>query len=143
MNRYMKIFAVALVVLLSIFACRESTDGNANPVLTSGEKDEMGFLVVNLPIEGDIYYTGDVLTINWQSYGPLKGVNIFLFKKTELRATIVNNIENYGKYIWQIPEDTRDSHHYLIKVVNSENREEFKFSDNFSIFNRTGILRID
>jgi len=139
MKRYLKSFVTAIVVMISVFACRESNDGNANPVLTPGEKDETGFLAVNSPAEGAIYYTGDVLTIKWQSYGPVKGVNIFLFKKTELRATIVENIENYGIYIWQIPEGTRDSHHYLIKVVNSENRDEFKFSESFSIFDSTAI----
>jgi hypothetical protein len=62
-------------------------------------------------------------------------IDIQLYRKSEFKFTITENLENTGKFDWIVPIDIPLSNHYLVKVINHNNTDVYKFSGRFGIQN--------
>lgn len=81
---------------------------------------------------GKIYKRGKNYPLNWTS-GNLSGqVNIELFKGQE-RIPVENNVPNVGKYQWHLISGLKKGNDYRLKFTNSKDRNDFIYSDPFSI----------
>jgi hypothetical protein len=130
---FFKFLIVAFIIVIIITGCREAHTGSSDPNFIAHELDFNEKIRINLPARGDIYVPGESLEIKWISSSSLVKVDIFLYRKSDLKRTIVQNYVNSGSYIWQIPGNIDNSNNYFVKAVNSSNNEEFNFSGIFGI----------
>jgi len=89
-------------------------------------------LIVNKPSFGTIYNPGDTLGIEWVA-PTIMEIDIQLFRKSEYKFTLIENLENNGKFNWRIPNDISPSNHYLIKIISHNNTYIYEFSGQFGI----------
>lgn len=81
---------------------------------------------------GRVYKRGRNYPLNWTS-GNLSGqINIELFKGQE-RIPVENNVPNVGKYQWRISSGIKKGNDYRLKFTNSKDRNDFVYSEVFSI----------
>ena len=71
----------------------------------------------------------------FSSLSSISNIDIYLYRKSVLKRTITLNLVNQGSYTWHIPNVIDNSINYTVKVVNSNNPEEFNSSGRFTILN--------
>jgi hypothetical protein len=128
------IFGAIFILLLT--GCRQLLEGTNDPGFITTDLEPVEKIIVTSPARGDFYAPGDTLEIKWlTSFSSVNKINIFLYRKSNLQRTIIENTQNAGSYLWRIPGAIDNSVHYIIKVVNSNNPEVFNFSGQFGIKN--------
>lgn len=83
---------------------------------------------------GGTYYKGDMLSINWNTYGAGSYVTIELYKEDYYYSTVAVNVGNYGYYSYSIPESASSSSSYRIKITSASNSSIYGYSNYFSIY---------
>jgi hypothetical protein len=135
---YNSLFA-AIVIILIIPGCRETLNESTGTNIIIPNYEPIENIIVSSPEDGDIYHPGGSVTIKWLSDSTLSKVDIFLFRKSELKRTITLNYENNGIYRWHIPDNIDYSTRYKIKVLNSSSSIDYNFSGRFEILKRDNI----
>ncbi len=127
MKKLINLFLISLS--LFILSCRQSSE---NLLVDNGVRYAI-LLNVSSPKSQDIYKPGDKVRIKWNVLSEMKKVDIHLYKKSEYILTISPGVVNTGEYLWTIPSDINQSHHYKIRVMNHEDPTQFNFSEVFYI----------
>lgn len=119
-------------VLLS--GCRQIFGDGTKPELIVQPPIEANYINVTEPLWGTIYHPGDTVKIKW-SAPTIKRVDISLYRKSEFKIIISNNVENTGRISWVVPDEIPSSNHYRIKINNHNNEDSYNFSKQFGIHN--------
>lgn len=85
------------------------------------------------PSSKDVWKIGSEQIISWEQPSNVRRIRIELYRKTALQRILVNETSSKGFYIWQIPDDISVSLNFKIKVINTENENQFGFSERFII----------
>jgi Ser-Thr-rich glycosyl-phosphatidyl-inositol-anchored membrane family len=120
------IFSVLLSGCRQIFGEREQSGS-----IVSAPTEAANINVIS-PVHGTIWNPGDTITIKWIA-PTIKKLEIQLYRKSEYKFTITENLENIGQFNWIVPLDIPLSNHYLVKVANHNNQDVYKFSGRFGI----------
>jgi hypothetical protein len=75
-----------------------------------------GWISVNSPSDGQVYYEGDTSYITWTSNGAGEYVKIELYRGDSY-YTITSNTSNSGSYLWTIHTYTPSYYAYQIKIT--------------------------
>jgi hypothetical protein len=118
--------------LFILFGCRDIFGDRTEPESIIQPPEEGSNLIVTEPIHGKIWNPGDTIKIKWVA-PTIKKIDLELYRKSEFKFVIANEISNTGNYSWIIPTDIPLSNHYLIKVSNHNNADVFKFSGRFGV----------
>jgi hypothetical protein len=130
-----KILFQLLIISLSTLipvGCRDIFGDRTQPQSIVQPPDEGSNLSVIEPVQGGIWNPADTIQIKWIA-PTIEKIDLQLYRKTELKFNIAINLENSGAYQWIIPLDIPSSNHYLIKVINHNDVDVFKFSGRFCI----------
>ena len=129
---------ISASILFSLFTgCRQLLGGANDPGFITTDFEPVEKFIVISPVRGDIYAPGDMIEIMWlTSFSSVSKINVLLYRKSALQRTIIEDHQNVGNYFWQIPDAIDNSIHYSIKVVNSNNPEEFNSSGRVGIINK-------
>jgi hypothetical protein len=130
-------FFISVAIFISLLTgCRQFLEGTPDPGFITPDLRLVDKIIVTSPARGDFYAPGDTLEIKWLTpFSSVNKINIFLYRKSNLQRTIIENTQNAGSYLWRIPGAIDNSVHYIIKVINSSNPEVFNFSGQFGIKN--------
>ncbi len=129
-----KVVLSAAILIVLFTGCNQLPEGANDSGFITTDFETVKKIVVSLPVNGDIYEPGESVQVKWSSsFSNISNIDIYLYKKTALRKTLAQNLVNQGSYTWLIPNVIVNSVHYKIKVVNSNNREEFNYSGRFQI----------
>ncbi|HSW55739.1 MAG TPA: Ser-Thr-rich GPI-anchored membrane family protein [Ignavibacteriaceae bacterium] len=120
------IFSVLLSGCRQIFGEREQSESIVSA------PTEAANIIVTSPAHGTIWNPGDTISIKWIA-PTIKKLEIQLYRKSEYKFTIIENLENTGQFYWIVPLDITLSNHYLVKVANHNNHHVYKFSGRFGI----------
>ena len=132
-NNLITVVSFLLVMFLSFQSgCRLFNENSEPPNLILQAPDEADNISVTEPVFGNIYSRGDTLKIKWIA-PTIQKTKIQLYRKSDLKITIVQNEVNNGFYYWIIPPHIPISNHYLIKISSQINENIFKFSGQFGI----------
>ncbi len=127
-------FTLKTLLIFSILfsGCRQMFGDRAQSESIVQAPDEASNIFVTSPVHGTVWNPGDTITIKWIA-PTIRKMEVQLYRKSEYKFTIIENIENVGKYEWIVPLDIPLSNHYLIKVANQNNHDVYKFSGRFGI----------
>lgn len=131
MKRLLLILFIPSILLF--FSCSEGRD------IADPDVDVSTFAYVNTvmktvqPTEGEIWHPGEEREIKWQTSKDVKQITIQLFKKTQFKGNLVKGHSTSKPFIWKIPESITPSHHYRIKLINSQNSDQTRTSEDFFI----------
>ena len=123
---------VSLILSVLFISCRDGLD----IVTSEGDLDDappVTIIRISSPAEGSIWEPGTIQNINWRINSEVRNVRIELVKKFNFVFTISHSSPNDGVFLWDIPEEIAQSHHYRIKIINTADEEEFKYSGEFFI----------
>jgi len=126
---------IVCILLLSIYllsGCKDIFSDETQPISIIQPPPEASNITVTEPVFGTIRNPGDTLHINWIA-PTINKIDIQLYRKSELKLSIVENLENNGHFEWKIPFEIPLSNHYLIKIVSHINYNIFAFSGQFGI----------
>jgi len=116
--------------------CRQLLEGANDPGFITTDFEPVEEIVVSSPVNGDIYEPEESMQIMWfSSLSSISNIDTYLYRKSVLKRTITLNLVNQGSYTWHIPTVIDNSINYTVKVVNSNNPEEFNSSGRFAILN--------
>lgn len=128
-------FIVLALIFICFYSCRQSINNEQDT--GNGLVDPPPFgpgLNLISPAAGDIWLPGTSSKIRWEVDPNEFKVNILLYRKTEFKFVIAENLDNAGEYLWNIPFGIQQSHHYRIHIVYSENSFQNHFiSEEFYI----------
>jgi len=119
-----------------IYNCRDLLKDKSDEFLLNPDIEPETAFNVYYPYDALEIEPGEILKIKWFSKESIEFVDIFLYRKSTQMYTISMRNLNNNEYTWHIPNDLHWSLHYSIKVQNHYNKEEFGFSDTFSIIER-------
>lgn len=117
-------------VLLS--GCRQIFGESEQSESIVSAPTEAANIIVTSPVHGTIWNPGDTITIKWIA-PTIKKLEVQLYRKSEYKFTITENLENSGQFNWIVPLEIPLSNHYLVKLANHNNHDVYKFSGRFGI----------
>lgn len=120
------IISICIVSCSRIFRDSEPPESIVQPPLEASK------IVVVEPIFGIVYSSGDTLCIKWTA-PTISKISLKLYRKSEYKLAIIENIENNGSFDWMIPNNIPHSNHYLVKVMSHNNENIYEFSGQFGI----------
>ncbi|MBT8377625.1 MAG: GPI anchored serine-threonine rich family protein [Ignavibacteria bacterium] len=123
---------LTLLLILFFTGCRQFFGDGQQPESIVQPLNETSKIVVTAPKHGTIWKKGDVIDIKWIAPS-IEKIKIQLFRKSNYELTISSNTENDGLYEWSIPNDIPLSNHYVFKVSNQNDSNEFEYSGRFGI----------
>ena len=134
----MKAFSLTLKTLL-IFSvlltgCRQIFGDREQPELIVQAPIEGNSISVYEPVWGTIHHPGDTVIIKWIA-PRIKRLDISLYRKSEFKMLIGNNVENSGRIDWIVPNEIPSSNHYCIRINNYNDADTYNFSKQFGIHN--------
>lgn len=129
-----KIFQLFLISLTTytLVGCRDIFGDRTQPQSIVQPPYEVTNVVVNEPIQGNIWNPEDTIQIKWIA-PTIRKIDLQLYRKTELKLNSAVDLDNSRTYRWIIPLDIALSNHYLIKVINHNDMDVYKFSGRFGI----------
>ena len=129
-------FTLLSLLICPVFltGCRQIFGDGTQPESIVEAPVENANIVVSEPVHGNIWKPGETIRIKWIA-PTIKKIDIQLYRKSEFKFTIAGNLENSGKFDWIVPVDIALSNHYLVKVINHNNTDVYKFSGRFGIQN--------
>ncbi|MCW8803888.1 MAG: GPI anchored serine-threonine rich family protein [Ignavibacteriaceae bacterium] len=132
----MKAFKIILKSLLIcsilLTGCRQIFGDGTQPESITQAPTEGSNIFVSSPIQGTIYNPDDTISVKWIA-PTIKKIDIQLYRKSEYKFTISENLENTGSFDWVVPLEIPLSNHYLLKVINHNNSDTYQFSGRFGI----------
>lgn len=130
------IFMTMMIIfsVLSFNSCRDIFGDREQPISIVQPPIEGSNISVVAPSYGSVWNPGDTILIKWLA-PTIKQIDIYLFRKTEYKFRISDNIKNNGYFYWIVPSDINSSVHYRIKISNHNNAETYSFSGQFAILN--------
>jgi Ser-Thr-rich glycosyl-phosphatidyl-inositol-anchored membrane family len=126
------ILKTLLIFSLLLSGCRQIFGDREQPDSIVQTPIEASNIIVTSPVHATIWNPGDTITINWIA-PTIKKIDIQLYRKSEYKFTITDNLENSGSFDWIVPLDISLSNHYLVKIVSHSNPDIYKFSGRFGI----------
>ena len=120
------------ISLLTMVGCSDIFGERTEPESIVQPPEESSYLVVTEPVHGKIWNPGDTVRIKWIA-PTIKKIDLELYRKSEFKSNLADNIINNGTYYWIVPQNIPLSNHYLIKVSNHNNTEVFQFSGRFGV----------
>ncbi|MDD3558463.1 MAG: Ser-Thr-rich GPI-anchored membrane family protein [Melioribacteraceae bacterium] len=121
-----------LLLAITLISCRTDSDpASPNAVGTDIEYVNSVFKVVS-PALGETWKPGSTHTIKWNKSEGVELVNVYLYKKTEFREVLGQNIGGTS-ITWNIPANILQSHHYRIKVEDAKQENFNTVSGDFFI----------
>ncbi|HEY6437876.1 MAG TPA: GPI anchored serine-threonine rich family protein [Ignavibacteriaceae bacterium] len=126
------ILAELLIVGCFFSGCKQILGDSEPPESIVQPPIEAMKIIVTEPAFGTIKNPGETLSIEW-SAPTIRKIDIQLFRKNELKLTLIENLENEGKFDWRIPIDIPRSNHYLIKIMSHINNDIYELSGQFGI----------
>lgn len=121
-------------LLLNFSGCRDLFGDGTQPVSIVQPPVEGSAISISEPVYGTILSPGDTVVIKWIA-PTIQKIDLQLFRKSEYKFSLAEEIENDGIFIWKIPFEIQLSHHYRIKVMSHGQSNIYKFSDQFGILN--------
>jgi len=121
-----------VITLLIACGCRDVIGDGTQPQSIVQPPSEGSKIVVTEPAYGTIFNPGDTIVIRWVA-PTIESINLQLFRKSNYKITLVENIQNEGFFIWRIPTNFTFSHHYRIKIISNRNINIYEFSEQFGI----------
>jgi 2-keto-4-pentenoate hydratase len=118
--------------LLITFSCRDLFGDGTQPESIVQPPSEGSKIVVTDPLYGTIFSPGDTIVIRWIA-PTIESIDLQLFRKSNYKITLAENIQNEGYFIWRIPSNFTFSHHYRIKVISNRNSDIYEFTEQFGI----------
>ncbi len=94
-----------------------------------------GTITITSPINSTSWEAGNWYFIKWNSTGTIILVDIETYKGNALKYSI-KNVSNTGVYYWLIDEDIEAGTDWRIKIINSDDSNQYDWSDYFEIFRR-------
>jgi len=132
MKTFELILMYSLIYLLLLTGCRQIFgDGNQTESIVQAPIEAEN-IIVQSPVKGSIWNPGDTIGIKWIA-PTIKKIDIRLYRKSEYKLTITENLENTGKFDWIIPVEIQLSNHYVVKIISHNNPDAYKFSGRFGI----------
>lgn len=132
MNSYKILTAILLLLTSLLLECRGLLTDSEPPDSIVQPPIEANNIQVLEPVFSKIYYPGDTLIVKWIA-PTIEKINIQLYKKSEYKFTLAENVNNNGNFSWIIPINIPSSNHYLIKIISNNNNNIFKYSEQFGI----------
>ena len=132
MKKFKIILKSLLIGTLLLMGCRQIFGDREQPESTVLAPNEASNIFVSSPIQGTIYNPGDTVSVKWIA-PTIKKIDILLYRKSEYKFTITENLENTGRFDWIIPLEIPLSNHYLVKVISHNNSGTYQFSGRFGI----------
>ena len=117
---------------LLLYGCREILGDREQPESIVQAPPVASYVFVFSPTQGTIYNPGDTISVKWIA-PTIKRIDIQLYRKSEYKFTITENIENTGRFNWIVPIEIPLSNHYQLKVINHINSDTYQFSGRFGI----------
>lgn len=132
MRAFKIILKTLLIFSVLLTGCRQIFGDREQPESIVLAPTEASNIFVSSPIQGTIYNPGDTLSVKWIA-PTIKKIDIQLYRKSEYKFTIAENLENTGRFDWIVPLEIPLSNHYLVKVINHNNLDTYQFSGRFGI----------
>jgi len=126
------IFKTLLMYSALITGCRDIFGDRDQPDSIVQVPIEASNIIINSPVQGSIWNLGDTINIKWIA-PTIKRIDVQLYRKSEYKFTIIENLANNGKFEWIVPLDIPFSNHYLIKISSHNIPDINKFSGRFGI----------
>lgn len=126
------ILSAVLIFGFLFSECRQFLGDSTAPELIVQPPIEATKIIVTEPAFGTIRNPGDTISIKWTA-PTIKKIDLHLFRKSEYKLTIIENLENNGSFNWIVPHDIPPSNHYLIKIMSHNNEDIYEFSGQFGI----------
>lgn len=128
---------IPLIIILIIAAagCRDNfvfTEPDENGSESDVKAEDVYFIH---PVEGDTFYPGNEIKLEFKFYSTAKTIDISVIKKNVERYKIAENIENTGSFAWQTTSDIKPSVQYQFRIVNSDKPNMTLTSDIFRLLN--------
>jgi len=127
---YIQLFFLLSTILLG--GCRLLTGLNTEPE-TVVEPVYINAFIITSPEKSSFWKPGKVMKIKWITSGSVEKVDIQLYRKSAFKIELKNNLKNNGSFLWNIPNNIDHSLHYMIKIINHSNPDEYELSDRFAI----------
>lgn len=124
---------IVTIQLLSIAGCRQIFGDREQPEQIVSPSEQKAKFVFTSPTFRSVWKADEVMEIKWITSGQVNKVNIKLFRKSFLQFNLVLGLQNNGNYSWNIPANISPSLHYLIRIENYNNPEEYKLSERFIV----------
>lgn len=99
-------------------------------------------ILINAPLDIDIWYTGEKKVITWDSEHAGGSVNIDLYIDDKKVREIAKNINNYGSYTWEIPTDLEPGQTYKIKITSVSYSDVYGYSEGTFTIEHTILQKI-
>jgi len=128
-----KLLIITTVCLIPLYGCRHLFGDIEQPDTIIQSTQTPPQLTVVSPVYGSIWNPGDTIDIKWALSNGITQVDIQLYKKSTFQFTIQNYLDNDEMFEWVIPASINISNHYIIKILNYNNPDEFAFSGMFGI----------
>ena len=125
-------FKTLLIYSVLLTGCRNIFGDRDQPESIVQVPIEASNIIVNSPVQGTIWNPGDTISIKWIAPS-INRIDIQLYRKSEYKFTIIENLANTGKFDWIVPLDIPLSNHYLIKISSHNIPDIYKFSGRFGI----------
>lgn len=132
MKSMILLIGTIFITLLLTYGCRDVIGDGTQPESIVQPPSEGSKIVVTEPVYGTIFNLGDTIVIRWVA-PTIESINLQLFRKSNYKITLVENIQNEGVFIWRIPNNFTFSHHYRIKIISSRKSNIYEFSEQFGI----------
>jgi hypothetical protein len=132
MKSMILIFGSIVITLQITCGCRDVIGDGTQPQSIVQPPSEGSKIEVTDPLYGTIFNPGDTIVIRWIA-PTIESINLQLFRKSNYKITMAENIQNEGYFIWRIPSNFTFSHHYRIKVISNRNSDIYEFSEQFGI----------
>ena len=132
----MKTIRIKILLLLilpfTFSGCELFIDDSEAPVSIVNPPPEANNIIVTEPVFGTILNPGDEIIIKWNAH-TISKIDIQLYRKSEYKFTIIENLSSNNVYKWNIPVGIPLSNHYHIKIQSHSNNDIFDFSEQFGI----------
>ncbi len=131
-KKLIDIILYSVLIAAFISGCRDGTAPSEPQELQNrAENETITFLA---PTNTDRWKPGESYNIHWTGFTGAKNINLFLIKKKKYYPLdIAVNAVNAGMYRWDIPKDIPQSNYYQIKIVNSDDEQDYAYTEVFQI----------
>ncbi|MCF8259273.1 MAG: GPI anchored serine-threonine rich family protein [Melioribacteraceae bacterium] len=120
MKKLFTSFSIGIVVILVLVSCRNENTVESLPLLGDNPTVNYNLTTIIAPEYQDRFSPGDEIKIEWEADPKIQSISLFLYRKSEHRDVIARDIGNSGSFVWKIPENLPQSHHYRIKIQDSD-----------------------
>lgn len=133
MNKHFLQISFILFFILLLISCRQYFGDASQPESIVQPVETKNNFVITSPKYAASYKHSESMNIKWLTSGSVEKINIKLFRKSAFQFDIANAADNNGSYNWKVPEDLSNSLHYILRIENTNNSNEYTLSERFII----------